>query len=95
MQAQPLQPPAAMDNQPALGLPPVPPDVANWHVYVYLRTCVIDFGRTAEVVDAHRLARRVLLRNMHNLSSQRCDACSGFGHKRADCPTNDRLSVLG
>ena len=84
-----------MNNIPVANLPDAPENVADWHLYSFLYNCNQEFGRTETCKQAHRLARRHLLKQMLIMSNTVCRACSGYGHRAKDCLTNDRLSLLG
>ena len=53
-----------------------------------------QLGRSQETTDRGRIARFELQLEMELLGSTRCFSCSGFGHTKADCPTDERLSML-
>ena len=83
-----------MNNNPVNGVPNVPAANNNWVFYTNLRGCAQDFGANDEVKAQHRLARRTLLNQLHLMAATRCKACSGYGHRARDCPTNMRLGML-
>ena len=84
-----------MNNNAVANLPDVPGANAPWIFYTKLRGCTQDFGATAALRFKHQLARRTLLTQLDLMSHTRCKACSGYGHRSRDCPTNLRLGMLG
>ena len=48
----------------------------------------------ADYVNLHRIARRTLLVQLKLMANTKCNACSGYGHRARDCPTNLRLGML-
>ena len=75
--------------------PTIADDIPDWTLYMQLHSCNVDFGASEEAKASFRLRRRTLLKQMHLMGNTKCCACSGFGHRARDCPTNSRLGMLG
>ena len=84
-----------MNNNQDNLFPDVPAAFNDWHIYTALYDCTTDFGVTDTAKNRYRLQRRVLLHQMKLMSNTKCAACSGYGHRARDCPTNSRVSLLG
>ena len=84
-----------MNNSRITDFPNVPENVPEWIVYDSLWNCKTDFGRDVNEKAIYQLARRSLLEQLKLMSNTKCVACSGYGHQARDCPTNDRLTMLG
>ena len=55
----------------------------------------VAIGSNLETRNNHGRARRTLLHQLKLMSNTKCAACGGFSHRARDCPTNQRLGMLG
>ena len=84
-----------MNNDPEQpGWPDVPAAIPSWHFYSSIRSCQRDWGANEDYRTMHRLSRRTLLVQLKLMANTQCNACSGYGHRARDCPTNLRLGML-
>ena len=83
-----------MNNDSANGMQDCPEDIGDWHLYHHLFSCTVAFGRGEASQLAFRVARRTVLGQLNIMANVICRACSGYGHRARDCPTNLRLGVI-
>ena len=84
-----------MDNANTQGWPDAPADIPEWPFYHHLHGMRTAIGRTNAVKNQHGRARRTLLHQLKLMGNTKCAACGGYSHRARDCPTNQRLGMLG
>ena len=84
-----------MNNAHTAGWPDVPATVACWPFFMAVFNMTTAVGRTQATRDQYGRARRTLLNQLKLMSNTKCAACGGYSHRARDCPTNQRLGMLG
>ena len=84
-----------MNNAHTQGWPDVPATVGNWPFFMAVYNMSTAVGRTQTTKDQYSRARRTLLMQLKLMSNTKCAACGGYSHRARDCPTNQRLGMLG